>query len=407
MTLYEPWRRFRTFLSAGDIKCSHDSVSCFFRLDFIILTTSIFLFTLISFSQESKMFSGVFYPADREFGDEEQSQGLLRDEKSASPEPIQETKPLQSIAKLLFWTEQVPTKQLPTEERSFFPILSLDDSLLSKIRHHLSPIDQVCLGLSCKKLYAGSDEARRHEEFKFPRLLHLRIPILCVNSKDVPRNQLLLRLENDNWKYCSKCLKLHPRTEFGALSLMIQPLNRSCGYNAGIVDICPCYSWTLRDGEKIFNPPGSTMSDMIKGCVEARTAGQQSMATTRSVGQGSKWDHTCSFSISPGCDVRISTTISPRMSGLDLSTKYTIPLPPSNDVILEPLFACPHTNLLSITIPEGREFKCETCLCTIRRETPYAVMPCVLSVSRHLRLCDWQYDCRLTGTEFLKNEEYW
>lgn len=347
------------------------------------------------------MFRRLFRLAKCKLEDEEESQRLLSDEKSTNLGPTRQTKrPIDQIPKYKFASR--------AKQRAFFPILSLDDRLLHKIRRHLPPIDQVCLALSCKKLYAGSEKARRHEEFKFPRLLQIRIPILCVNSKDVPRNQLLLRLENADWKYCSQCLKLHPRKEFRAASLITQPLERSCADNAGIVDICPCYSWTLREGEKIFNgPPSPTISEMIRDCVETRLAGQELMATTRSSGQDSRSKHSCSFSINPGCEVKISTTFWLATPGLAVSTKYTKPLPPSNDVILEPLFACPHTNLLSITIREGKDFKCERCLCTIRRETPYAVMPCVLSVSRFLRLDDWHYSCRLTGTKFLKNEEYW
>lgn len=189
------------------------------------------------------MFRRLFRTDKCKLEDEEESQLLLCDKKSANLNPTQkERRSIDEITKCesLSWTKQ----------RSFFPLLSLDDSLLSKIYHHLPPIDQVCLALSCKRLYAGSEKARRHEDVIFPRLLQTRIPILCVNSKDVPRNQLLLRLENDNWKYCSRCLKLHPRTEFGPLSQIILPLKRSCDENAGVVDICPCYSYTLRDGEK-------------------------------------------------------------------------------------------------------------------------------------------------------------
>lgn len=124
-----------------------------------------------------------------------------------------------------------------------------DERILELIFQNLSLIDQVCLSLTCKKFFGLFGTIAKHQDFQFPRLLRIRNPILCVNSTtiNVPRNELLLRLENRRWAYCANCLKLHPRKEFARHLLRKSALERSCTYYAGIVDLCPCISLTIRD----------------------------------------------------------------------------------------------------------------------------------------------------------------
>lgn len=84
-------------------------------------------------------------------------------------------------------------------------------NILLDIYELLSLVDQVCLSLSCKRFFVLFGTAVKREELFFPRLLHIRIPKLCMNKPEVPRHQLLIRLENDRWEYCALCLSLHPR----------------------------------------------------------------------------------------------------------------------------------------------------------------------------------------------------
>ncbi|KAL3412451.1 hypothetical protein V8F44DRAFT_634922 [Aspergillus fumigatus] len=51
------------------------------------------------------------------------------------------------------------------------------------------------------------------EEFRFPRLLHNRIPRHCLKKPEILQNQLLLQLEDAGWRLCGKCLRLYPRRE--------------------------------------------------------------------------------------------------------------------------------------------------------------------------------------------------
>lgn len=128
----------------------------------------------------------------------------------------------------------------------------LDERILEKIYQHLSLVDQVCLSLSCKDLFSLFGKIVKHKDLEFPRLLRIRIPILCVNSPHVLRNQLFLRLENHRWAYCAKCLKLHTRAQFTKYSLGKSALERSCTFKAGIVDICPCISLTRRGRDRFI-----------------------------------------------------------------------------------------------------------------------------------------------------------
>ena len=81
-------------------------------------------------------------------------------------------------------------------------ILSLQESVLHNIHKCLPLVDKVCLSLTCKTLFDLFGAILKEKELEFPRHSRIGIPILCVNSRNVPRNQLLLRLESRNWAYC-------------------------------------------------------------------------------------------------------------------------------------------------------------------------------------------------------------
>jgi hypothetical protein len=131
------------------------------------------------------------------------------------------------------------------------PLFVLPECLLRDIFELLQPVDQACLSLSCKLLLYLFGSVLKREEFCFPRLLHIRFPRLCLNKPSIPRNQLLVRLEDARWRVCGACLRLHPRKEFPKSSLKKPPLQRRCMTYAGIVDLCPCLSLTFRDRARI------------------------------------------------------------------------------------------------------------------------------------------------------------
>src|SRR5204862_3933455 len=60
---------------------------------------------------------------------------------------------------------------------------------------------------------------------------------------------LLQLLEDDRWRCCSGCLKLHPVSEFSEVDLLKGAGERTCmfGNLVGIVHLCPCTKMTFRD----------------------------------------------------------------------------------------------------------------------------------------------------------------
>lgn len=199
-------------------------------------------------------------------------------------------------------------------------ILSLDERILAKIYQYLPLVDQICLSISCKKFFGLFGTIVKHKDFTFPRLLSIRVPILCSRSKDVPRNQLLLRLENHRWAFCSRCLKLHPRGEFEQDSLKSPAFRRACTYWAGIVDLCPCISLTVRERWRVIQylrspTPGVTQYGPFR------------LEFTRD--EEPNLLHNCSTGSKAGGKVDSILTLSLNTSGdLILSTQYTLQLSP-------------------------------------------------------------------------------
>ena len=67
------------------------------------------------------------------------------------------------------------------------------------------------------------------------------------------RMTLLMQLEDRRWLCCGKCRKLHPWKEWDWHNVCTEgPLTRSCMPGAGIVDLCPCISLTIRDKSHII-----------------------------------------------------------------------------------------------------------------------------------------------------------
>lgn len=221
-------------------------------------------------------------------------------------------------------------------------ILCLDERILQKICQHLSLVDQVCLSLSCKELYRLFGTIVKHKDLEFPRLLRIRNLILCVNSQDVLRNQLLLRLENRRWGYCAKCLKLHPREEFTRHLLRQSALERSCTYYAGIADLCPCISLTIRGRDQlvqILKPPAKPAKTKYGPFeYDFDDRGQPGLG------------HVCEFSTRSGYVVRVALVLVIKDTGqLCVAARHTTRFSYSDaHLTAEPIFVCPHQDLLPL-----------------------------------------------------------
>jgi hypothetical protein len=312
----------------------------------------------------------------------------------------------------------------------------LDERILENIYQHLSLVDQVCLSLSCKDLFSLFGKIVKHKDLEFPRLLRIRIPILCVNSPHVLRNQLLLRLENHRWAYCAKCLKLHPRAEFTEYSLRKSALERSCTFEAGIVDLCPCISLTGRGRDrliKILKSP-ATPAKTKYGPFEYDFDDRKQPGLR----------HACLFSTQSGYDVEFAANLFLNESGqLCVTGRHTIIFYyPDAHLTAEPTFACPHLELLRL-IPDDQNVHnslmqrilnhskphqdllslvpqtlapkaCPTCQTLVAKyPLPEDMKQADFWVVRNLGGCGWPADypwscqCRNTGVLFLTNKIYW
>ncbi|PKX95085.1 uncharacterized protein P174DRAFT_458679 [Aspergillus novofumigatus IBT 16806] len=275
-------------------------------------------------------------------------------------------------------------------------ILRLEESTLQKIYHHHSLVDRVCLSLSCKDLFGLFGTIAKHKDLEFPRLLRIRNPILCVNSKYVPRNQLLLRLENRRWAYCAQCLKLHPRKEFTRHSLRQSALVRSCTYYAGIGDLCPfCRDQLVKILKSPAKPAKTKYGPFEYNFDDERTA--------------QPWP------------LDLVLFIKEPTGQLCVAARHTISFSSSDArLTAEPTFPCPHQDLLSLVPRNQAAEDLLQMYQTLTFSKPHQdILPLVpgklvsKALVRNLGSCQWPAgrpwlgQCRLTGAWFSHNEKYW
>lgn len=132
-------------------------------------------------------------------------------------------------------------------------VVTLPPELLHLIGSHLSLQSKACLALSCKHLHRVFGSALEAPELRLPKLMLRTSRIFDSPLQSHMRPQLLVRLENKKWKYCSGCLRLHPTKEFTDNALCSHPVKRLCNmrYINGIVDLCPCTHMTFRDKNRM------------------------------------------------------------------------------------------------------------------------------------------------------------
>ncbi|CAG7965150.1 unnamed protein product [Penicillium salamii] len=270
-------------------------------------------------------------------------------------------------------------------------ILSLPDTVLVKIHEELPIIDAVCLALTCKRLSKLFTATLKEKDFEFPRLLELRNPLLCLNYSRITRNQLLLRLENRRWLYCGQCLRLHPRKVFDRENKYWAPsLIRSCSRYAGIVDICPCAAWTIRDRDRA-----------VKLLKSTSPSGTQFGPFLFQSGSRPSLEHTCHLSSNEeyDADVAISIYIDPS-NHLLVHAKYVLRLTPAY-ISIEPLLFCPHFSLSGSSIICPVSY-CPSCFAAISN-TENNKTNVLFEVTRDFGSCEstddscWLRNCRPTG----------
>lgn len=127
-------------------------------------------------------------------------------------------------------------------------LLDLPTELLLQIFSYLPLPSQASLTLSSKGLYQLFNYVLGSKELRFPRMPRKNRKAYWKTDQRLQRMSLLLLLQNKTWACCGRCQRLHRRTEFPWQQLRDHHAwNRACMPYAGIVDLCPCISLTLRD----------------------------------------------------------------------------------------------------------------------------------------------------------------
>lgn len=114
----------------------------------------------------------------------------------------------------------IPSLQYRPKARTTTTIQKMPPEIVDLIFAFLSIPDQICFSLSCKYLFACLQSSIEQSSIKREAVLGMQMPhllppetrpVLSRHAKKRPIVQLLHRLENTRWKFCSECWTLHPR----------------------------------------------------------------------------------------------------------------------------------------------------------------------------------------------------
>jgi hypothetical protein len=291
-------------------------------------------------------------------------------------------------------------------------VFRLNQDVLLMVFDHLSLVDQTCFSLSCKRYYDLFGHLTQRDEFKFPRLLELKAPLLCVDRPEVERNQLLIQLEDRRWAFCAPCLRLHPRREFTPFALECPAFDRTCHRDAGIADLCPCISLTIRDRAAVIeaiesSPLGYELKGPLKVCVDMQ---RQHFLL-----------HTCSINTRVDRRLVVETSVEIAIfidAGEQLwaDTTYVSHYHTRGRMEnwMEPIFMCPHRDLFQFLASPRYTSFCEVCDCRMHwcPGKSHGKRPITVKVERplgYLVFADryWHDSCRFNSRHFSRYQDYW
>lgn len=264
-------------------------------------------------------------------------------------------------------------------------ILGLPAELLLEIFSFMPLPSQVCLVLSSKRLHHLFGYVLGAEELRFPQMPHNRRSYIVTEEYNL-RMALLIQLENETWACCGRCQRLHPRKEFSAHQLMAyHPWDRTCMAWAGIVDLCPCISLTIRDRKRIVEylkaqDSNKPRLNLINNGVLSREPGEQCLL------------HRCTAYLHVQIEMRLRLTDSEQLTA---STQYEAPnfkFPWREMDDTMPL-CCSQVWLGALVSPTTSPWSCRRCHAHIVKLTSSCADVVVVSVARFLGRGIWFVDC--------------
>ncbi|EED13441.1 hypothetical protein TSTA_059270 [Talaromyces stipitatus ATCC 10500] len=145
----------------------------------------------------------------------------------------------------------------PEIHRNFQPFTMLPPDIILEIMDHLhDPVDKTSLALTTKSLWVWMKDKLHLERYNLPHVLPARATLQHGMIKPwpffkYPRWKLLERLEDHNWKCCSGCLMLHPKTEFFSEEIGENPPKKRLCRAPGLIHICPHIALTYKKVEAL------------------------------------------------------------------------------------------------------------------------------------------------------------
>lgn len=175
-----------------------------------------------------------------------------KQQKLPQDKPAQQTPPLSALQMILNFTKEWN----PDLHHNHQPFTKLPGDVALCIMDHLKdPVDKMSLALTTKSMWEWSQKVLKLEDFKLQQVLPIRVSQRRGTIKPWPyfrsfRWRLVERLENEYWKACSGCLRLHPKTEFFPSELK-EPANERYCRAPGLIQICPHLLLTYKKCETL------------------------------------------------------------------------------------------------------------------------------------------------------------
>lgn len=120
--------------------------------------------------------------------------------------------------------------------------------VLNQILAYLPRTDQVCLALTSKALWVYFESLLGTQNLELSRLFPDESQSRCSDTfYSTPRLELLYQIQNNRWKFCRMCWKLHRHSALGSSRISgskgSHPYKPECIPFPGTIDLCLCLKY--------------------------------------------------------------------------------------------------------------------------------------------------------------------